>query len=82
MFTILREINISIKPSKLFLTYFIVLLLNQRIDAFDLFIIIDKLKVISKLDFPTTLKIFEIYIDITGFFRNYILYYAQIVEAL
>ena len=45
-------------------------------DAFDLFIITDKLKTINKLDFPATLKIFEIYIDITGFLRNYIFYYV------
>ena len=45
-------------------------------DAFDFFIITNKLKIISKLDFLITLKALEIYIDITGFFRNYIFYYV------
>ena len=45
-------------------------------DAFDLFIIINKLKAINKLDFLVILKVFEIYIGITGFFRNYISYYV------
>ena len=45
-------------------------------DAFGFFIIADKLKVISKFDFLVILKVFETYIGITGFLRNYILYYV------
>ena len=45
-------------------------------DAFDLSIIINKLKIINEFDFLVTLKALETYIDITGFFRNYIFYYV------
>ena len=45
-------------------------------DAFDFFITADKLKAINKFDFLVILKTLEIYIGITGFFRNYISYYV------
>ena len=45
-------------------------------DAFDLFIVADKLKTSNKFDFLAILKVFEIYIGITGFLRNYIFYYV------
>ena len=48
------EINLSLK--KFFLKYFIVNLLNKKIDEFDLTTTINKLKIIIKLNFFYTLK--------------------------
>ena len=56
------EINLSFK--KFFLKYFIVNLLNQKIDAFDLTTTIDKLKIIVKLNFLYTLKNLKIYLEL------------------
>ena len=74
------EINLNFKKS--FLKYSIIVLLRQKIDAFDLIIAIDKLNAIVKLDFSYTLKKLKIYLDLTEWFRNFVLWYAQKVDAL
>ena len=56
------DINLSLKKN--FLKYFIVSLLSQKIDAFDLIIAIDKLKIIVKLNFFYTLKNLKIYLEL------------------
>ena len=74
------EINLSLK--KFFLKYFIVNLLSQKIDAFDLTTTIDKLKIIVKLNFLYTLKNLKIYLEMIDWLRDFIFYYAQKIDVL
>ena len=74
------DINLSLK--KFFLKYFIVSLLSQKIDVFDLTIAIDKLKIIVKLNFFYTLKNLKIYLELIDWLRDFIFYYAQKIDVL
>ena len=51
VFQLLDDYDINLSFKKFFLKYFIVNLLNQKIDAFDLTTTTNKLKIIIKLNF-------------------------------
>ena len=51
-------------------------------DSFGLLTSAERLAAISKLRFPITLAALETYLSITGYLRNYIAWYAQIVKPL
>ena len=74
--------NISLKPPKTFLGYPSTTLLGQRIDGYGLSTTPEKMEAITRLQFPHTLKELETYLGLTGWLRNHIHYYAQIVEPL
>ena len=59
IFQLLNSYNIRLSFKKSFLKYFIVVLLKQKIDAFEFTIIADKLIAIVNLRFSYTLKNFE-----------------------
>ena len=65
IFQILNSYCISLFSKKFYLSYLTVALLNQKIDAFKLFTVTDKLKTIMKLKFLYTLKMLEIYLSLT-----------------
>ncbi len=62
----LRENNISVKPTKTFLVYPTIQLLGQKVTSLSLLISEEKLKAISKLKFPLNLRQLEIYLSRTG----------------
>ena len=64
VFQLLNNYNINLSLKKSFLKYFIVNLLNKKIDVFELTTIIDKLKTIIKLNFFYTLKNVKIYLKL------------------
>ena len=68
------DINFSLKKS--FLDYFIVTLLNQKIDAFDFTTTIDKLKTIFKLNFSYTLKKLKTYLKFIDWLRDFVIFYV------
>ena len=63
VFQLLNFYNIRLLFKKSFLKYFIVVLLKQKIDAFEFTIIVNKLIVIVNLRFSYIFKNFEKYFD-------------------
>ena len=82
IFALFKKYNIVIKTSKTYLNYSTIVLLNQRVDSFDLFIVDDKLKIIRDLQFSRIFKHLEIYLDKIEYLRQYVAYYAQKTIAL
>ena len=82
VFAALQEHNIYIKPTKLFVGFPSVHLLGQKVDALGLTTTKEKLEAITRLSFPKTLKNLETYLGMTGYLRQYIPYYAQVVRPL
>ena len=77
MFQRLNFYNISLSFKKLFLDYFTIALLEQKIDVFDFITTTDKLETIVKLDFSYTLKNLKIYLKFTEWLREFVTFYAQ-----
>ena len=72
------RVRISINPRKAYLGYPTIQLLGQKVDSLGLSTSEEKLKAITLLQFPATLRQLETYLGLTGYLRNYIPYYAQI----
>ena len=77
IFALFKKYNIVIKTFKTYFEYFIIVLLNQRVNNFDLFIVENKLKVILDLKFFHIFKHLKIYFDKIEYLRQYVVYYAQ-----
>lgn len=82
LFEIFVAYNISIQPTKSFLNYPDVGLLEQRVDSLGLTTAKDKLQAINLLSYPDTLGALEYYLGLTGYLRSYIHFYAQLAEPL
>lgn len=82
LFEIFVTYNISIKPTKTFLNYPDVGLLGQQVNSLGLTTAKEKLNAISFLHYPDTLGALKYYLGLTGYFRSYIYYYAQLAEPL
>ena len=82
VFQLFQDLGISLEPKKSYLGYPTVTLLGQWIDALGLTTASEKIKVISDLQFPLTLKALETYLGLTGWVRSYIPYYAQVTAPL
>ena len=63
IFQLLNSYKIRLLSKKLYLNYSIIVLLNQKIDAFNLIIVVDKLIAIVKFQFFFILKNLKIYFD-------------------
>lgn len=75
-FDIFFKYNISIKPTKFFLNYLDVGFLSQQVNSLGLTTLEEKLKAIRLLTYPNILGTLEYYLGLTGYFRNYIYFYA------
>ena len=82
VFRALIEINIHLAPNKAFLGYPSVHLLGQRVDALGLATAEEKLWAIKNLEFPKTLAALDKYLGLTGYLKQYILYYTTIAGPL
>ncbi len=82
VFRLFLKKRISISSKKSFIDYSSVILLDQKVDDFDLTTSVEKLKIITSLNFSWTLRALNIYLDMIEWLRNYVSYYAQIVESL
>ena len=82
VFGILKENNISVKPTKAYIGYPSVRLLGRKVDSLGLATTEDKLAAIAKLRFPTTLRQLETYLGLTGWLRDYVEHYSKISEPL
>lgn len=77
IFSLFERWNIILKASKTYLKYPTVALLRQKVNNFELVTAKEKLKAITSLTFLKTFKELKVYLDMTGYLRDYILYYAQ-----
>ena len=82
VFELFQNLDISLESMKFYIEYSMIMLLRQCVDALDLITVKKKIKVITNLQFPTTLKALKAYLSLTGWLWFYILYYAQIVASL
>ena len=74
---LLRQINITLKSMKIFLDYFMIELLEQKMNNLDFITIQKKLKTITSLTFFKTLKKLKINLEIIEYLKDYISYYVQ-----
>ena len=77
IFQFLNSYNIRLSSKKSYLRYFIVALLNQKMNVFDFIIVADKLTTIINLRFLYTLKNLKSYLSFIDWLRNYIVWYIQ-----
>lgn len=77
-----QDRNIVLKPSKTFLDYPTIALLGQKVSILGMAAPAEKLKAISGIEFPKTLKQLETYLGKTGWLRHYVPYYAQKATSL
>ena len=76
------QINtIFIKLIKTFFDYFSIALLEQKMNFFDLFTSIDKLKIIVKIQFSKTFRFLKIYFEFIEYFREYVFFYADVFKS-
>ena len=82
VFNLLASLDIVLAPTKTFLGFPSTTLLGQKVDSFGMAAALEKIQAISGLAFPITLQDLEHYLGLTGWMRDYVPYYAQIVELL
>lgn len=82
LFQLLREKRASLAPTKSFLGFPSVTLLGQRVDSLGMSTSEDKIKAITALRFPASLRDLEIFLGLTGWLRNSIPRYAQRAQPL
>ena len=69
--------NIFIKSKKIFINYFTMHLLKQKINFFDLITTKKKLKIIFRLFFSISLQLLEIYFEFIDWLRDYVFWYVD-----
>ena len=82
VFVILQHNNIFIKFSKAFLNYSFVALLKQKINSFNFFINVEKLKAITKIQFLKMFRLLKTYLNFIDYFRKYVSFYTNISKFL
>ena len=82
LFDIFLRYNILIKPTKFFLNYPDVELLEQKVNSLGLTTSDEKLKAIRLLAYLDTLGALEYYLGLTGYLQSYIHFYAQLAAPL
>ena len=73
-----KKNNISIKSIKIFIDYFFVFLLDQKINFLKLITIVEKFKIIVKLRFLFNLRQLKSYLSFIDWMRDYISFYVDI----
>ena len=82
IFFLFDRFEISLNRVKTYLEYLSIILLNQQVNKFDMTISEKQIVIIQELKFLKTLKDFEIYLNLTDWLHQYILYYAQLTKSL
>ena len=82
LFQLLVEYNIVIAPTKTFLNYSNINLLDRKVDSFDMTTAKNKLKTISEISYPSTLGDLKHYLGLTDYLRSFVYYYAQLANPL
>ena len=76
IFDLLNAKDVTLSFKKFFIEYSIITFLNQKIDVFNLIIVVDKIDIIKRFDFSYTLIDLELYLRLIGYFRNYVFFYT------
>ncbi|KAJ2992809.1 hypothetical protein NUW58_g2043 [Xylaria curta] len=82
VFTVFRDRNISIGPSKSYIAFPGTVVLGRIVDSFGMTTTAEKLEAIRRLKFPETLRDLEIFIGFTTWLRNSVPGYGIIVKPL
>ena len=82
LFQLLRDKKASLAPTKSFLGFPSVMLLGQRVDSLGMSTAEEKIKAITTLKFPASLRDLESFLGLTGWLRNSIPRYAQRAQPL
>jgi hypothetical protein len=82
VFALFDEAGVALKPNKCYLGYPSTTLLGQRVNSLGLATDKEKIEAIRQLRFPSTLRELETYLGLTGWLRQYVPYYSQIVAPL
>ncbi|KAJ5090186.1 hypothetical protein N7532_008870 [Penicillium argentinense] len=78
----LEEFGIKLEPRKSYIAFPSIHFLGQRVDAFGMTTRDERIKAITNLQFPKTLKHLETYLGMTGTVLHYIRGYAAKIEPL
>ena len=82
LFLLLRSKGISLAPLKSYLGYPSVMLLGQRVDSLGISTTNEKIRAITALQFPGSLRQLETFLGLTGWLRSSIPHYAQRAQPL
>ena len=82
IFGLFSSVGISINPAKAFIGFPSIRLLGQHVDSLGLSTAAEKLEAIANLEFPKTLQQLETYLGLTGYLRQYVLFYAAVSSPL
>ena len=82
IFSLFDRFEISLNRVKTYLEYLSIILLDQWVNEFSMIISEKWIAVIGELKFLETLKNLEIYLNLTDWLHQYILYYAQLIKSL
>lgn len=75
-------VGIYIKPVKVFINYLSIKLLGEHVDFIDLIISEEKIRIISILTFPNSLRKLETYLGLIYWLRKYVNMYVGISKPL
>ena len=81
IFDMFKINNISIKSEKIFIDYFTIHLLEQKMNFLELTTIEKKLKTIFRLSYFKTLQTLEIYLRFTEWLRDYVFMYVDVAKS-
>ena len=82
LFMLLRSENITLAPTKSYLGYPSLMLLGQRVDSLGMTTAEEKIRAITALKVPSSLRELETFLGLTGWLRSSIPWYAQRAQAL
>ena len=82
LFMLLRSKGVSLAPAKSYLGYPSVMLLGQRVDSLGMTTAEEKIRAITALRFPGSLRELETFLGLTGWLRSLIPQYAQRAQPL
>ena len=82
LFEMFRIKRINLVAFKTFLIYFLMILLEQKIDNLDIFTTTKKIVAITSLRFSLNFKNLKIFLRLINWFRSFILRYAQRAQLL
>ena len=82
LFVKLVELRITFNLKKTFLNYFSITLLEQKIDVFDFSTIEKRIIVIKVIKFSKNFKVLKIYLSLTNYQREKLVWYAQKTNVL
>ena len=81
IFDMFKINNISIKSKKIFIDYFTVHLLKQKMNFLELTTTEKKLKTISRLSYSKTLQSLKIYLKLIEWLRDYVFMYVDVAKS-